>query len=351
MKKKMKLFLMAGVLTFGLFLIVLTIVTVYIQETIQTVANQEQRYGNLNLNMGNLPKWITVEMVSAAIEMMNEMGYPSSVVLGQMILEGGAGGSSLANPPYYNCLGQKSPSYLETGSVVMKTEEAWGSENAGFSTFASYVDCMRAWGHKFTMPPYVDNVASCLRDPVTGNYDANAFIEAIWRSGYATDPNYVDKVIAIMTSYDLYRFNDMSIGASNIGGNGSTVSGKGQFTHPCPEMAYQSSYFGEIREYEIGGHKGNDYAAPVGTPTYAAADGTVTIAGWSDSAGNWVVINHGNGLVTKYMHHSRLLVSAGQIVKKGQQIGEVGSTGQSTGPHLHFQVEVDGTAVRPDDYF
>ena len=60
-------------------------------------------------------------------------------------------------------------------------------------------------------------------------------------------------------------------------------------------MTYQSSYFGEIREFETGGHKGNDYAAPVGTPTYAAAAGTVIIAGWSNSAGNWVVINHGNG--------------------------------------------------------
>lgn len=146
--------------------------------------------------------------------------------------------------------------------------------------------------------------------------------------------------------------------ASSSGGGSSytsassenVVSGSGYFTHPCPGMTYQSSYFGEIREFEVGGHKGNDYAAPVGTPTYAAAAGTVVIAGWSNSAGNWVVINHGNGLVTKYMHHSSLCVSAGQYVEKGQQIGYVGSTGQSTGPHLHFQVELNGTAVSPDSY-
>ena len=131
---------------------------------------------------------------------------------------------------------------------------------------------------------------------------------------------------------------------------GNVVSGSGYFTHPCPGMTYQSSYFGEIREFEVGGHKGNDYAAPTGTPTYAAAAGTVVIAGWSNSAGNWVVINHGNGLVTKYMHHSSLCVSAGQYVEKGQQIGYVGSTGQSTGPHLHFQVELNGVAVSPDSY-
>lgn len=149
-----------------------------------------------------------------------------------------------------------------------------------------------------------------------------------------------------------------AVAASSSGGgssytaasSGNVVSGSGYFTHPCPGMTYQSSYFGEIREFEVGGHKGNDYAAPAGTPTYAAAAGTVVIAGWSNSAGNWVVINHGNGLVTKYMHHSSLCVSAGQYVEKGQQIGYVGSTGQSTGPHLHFQVELNGVAVSPDSY-
>ena len=104
------------------------------------------------------------------------------------------------------------------------------------------------------------------------------------------------------------------------------------FTHPCPGMTYQSSYFGEIREFEVGGHKGHDYAAPEGTPTYAAAAGTVLIANYSTSAGNWVVIQHDNGLVSKYMHHSAQTVSAGQRVEKGQQIGYVGSTGQSTRP-------------------
>lgn len=132
--------------------------------------------------------------------------------------------------------------------------------------------------------------------------------------------------------------------------SGNVVSGSGYFTHPCPGYTYQSSYFGEIREFETGGHKGNDYAAPTGTPTYAAAAGTVTIAGYSPSAGNWVVINHGNGLTTKYMHHSSICVRPRQYVEKGQQIGYVGSTGQSTGPHLHFQVEENGVAVNPDKY-
>lgn len=126
------------------------------------------------------------------------------------------------------------------------------------------------------------------------------------------------------------------------------VSGSGQFTNPCPG-AVISSTFG-YRDFDGAFHKGLDLAAGEGTPTYAAADGTVVIAGWSDSAGNWVVINHGNGLTTKYMHHSALCVTAGQTVVKGQQIGYVGNTGNSFGAHLHFQVESGGVAVDPLGY-
>lgn len=138
--------------------------------------------------------------------------------------------------------------------------------------------------------------------------------------------------------------------SSRPASSGNVVSGSGYFTHPCPGMTYQSSYFGEVRPFDPRPHKGNDYAAPTGTPTYAAAAGTVITAGWSNSAGNWVVISHGNGLVTKYMHHSSICVSAGQRVEKGQQIGYVGSTGYSTGAHLHFQVELNGTPVNPNNY-
>ncbi len=136
------------------------------------------------------------------------------------------------------------------------------------------------------------------------------------------------------------------------------VSGNGYFTHPCPGMSYQSSYFGEVRQ-GIGDtrpHKGHDYAAARGTPIYAAAAGKVITAGWSDSAGYWVVINHGNGLLSKYMHmYQSPLVRAGDTVVKGQHIGGVGTTGQSTGNHLHFQVEEEVSpnkwiAVDPSKY-
>ncbi len=131
---------------------------------------------------------------------------------------------------------------------------------------------------------------------------------------------------------------------------GVVIVGNGLFTHPCPGYTYLSSTFG-YRTYDNSFHKGLDFAASTGTPIYAAASGTVTISGYSSSAGYWVVINHGNGLVTKYMHMvSMPYVSAGQTVSKGQNIGAVGSTGNSSGPHLHFQVELNGTAVNPEYY-
>lgn len=137
-------------------------------------------------------------------------------------------------------------------------------------------------------------------------------------------------------------------GSAYIPSSDVVVSGNGQFTNPCPSGSV-SSTFG-YRTFDESFHNGLDLAASSGAPTYAADAGTVIIAGWSDSAGNWVVIDHGNGFVTKYMHHSALAVTAGQTVTKGQQVGYVGTTGYSTGPHLHFQVELNGSPVNPQIY-
>lgn len=139
-------------------------------------------------------------------------------------------------------------------------------------------------------------------------------------------------------------------GSNTVTPGPSVVTGSGSFTHPCP-TGYVTSLFGEYRSPSDPSHKGMDFGTGGrAVPTYAAADGTVVIAGWSNSAGNWVVINHGNGVVTKYMHHSALCVSAGQRVTKGQQLGLTGNTGYSFGVHLHYQVEVNGRAVDPRNY-
>lgn len=94
-------------------------------------------------------------------------------------------------------------------------------------------------------------------------------------------------------------------------------------------------------------HAGIDLAAPVGTPIYATADGTVDRAEWFGGYGNMVEIDHGKGLQTRFGHLSRLLVQPGMHVKRGMLIGLMGSTGRSTGSHLHYEVRIDGRAVNP----
>ena len=97
-------------------------------------------------------------------------------------------------------------------------------------------------------------------------------------------------------------------------------------------------------------HEGLDFAAPVGAPILAAAAGVVVVAGRHPGYGNQIDIDHGNGLVTRYGHASKLDVVEGEIVRQGQKIAEVGSTGRSTGPHLHFEVRVDGVPRDPLPY-
>jgi murein DD-endopeptidase MepM/ murein hydrolase activator NlpD len=97
-------------------------------------------------------------------------------------------------------------------------------------------------------------------------------------------------------------------------------------------------------------HMGVDLAGPVGTPVHATGDGTVGRADWFSSYGLFVEIEHGGQLETRYGHMSRLNVAAGQYVHRGDVIGYIGTTGRTTGPHLHYEVRVDGVAVNPLPY-
>jgi murein DD-endopeptidase MepM/ murein hydrolase activator NlpD len=97
-------------------------------------------------------------------------------------------------------------------------------------------------------------------------------------------------------------------------------------------------------------HKGVDLSAPTGTPIYATADGYISKAEWFSSYGKYVSIEHGANLQTRFAHMSDIAVTAGSRVKKGDIIGYVGSTGRSTGPHLHYEVRIDGKAVNPVPY-
>lgn len=127
----------------------------------------------------------------------------------------------------------------------------------------------------------------------------------------------------------------------------------GMFAFPCPGYKRISDEYGNRIHPTLGiekFHNGIDLAASSGTSILAAYDGDVVAADYSSSMGNYIMIDHGGGLYTIYMHASALYVSKGQSVYKGQTIAAVGSTGRSTGPHLHFSVRLNGNYVSPWNY-
>lgn len=132
----------------------------------------------------------------------------------------------------------------------------------------------------------------------------------------------------------------------------SSYSG-GRLGWPCPSSSRITSQYGYrilfgVRDF----HTGIDIGAVTGSNICAAESGTVILAayGWNGGYGNYMIVNHGNGVTTRYAHASALYVSAGQTVTKGQVIGAVGTTGNSTGPHLHFEVRINGAHQNPLNY-
>ena len=125
---------------------------------------------------------------------------------------------------------------------------------------------------------------------------------------------------------------------------------QGVYLEVTPVSGIITSRFGNRESIRTYGHTGLDIAAPEGTSIRAAADGTVTFAGYSGGYGYVVKMSHGNGIETYYAHCSELYVSAGEKVEAGDVIAAVGSTGNSTGNHLHFEVLVDGTEIDPQNY-
>ncbi len=136
--------------------------------------------------------------------------------------------------------------------------------------------------------------------------------------------------------------------AAGITGPIAPSTGPGTFSWPVSgtitsPFGWRSNPFGGSPEF----HQGLDIAAPTGTTVVAAAAGTVILAKWYGGYGNYILIDHGGGYSTGYGHLSAIYVSNGQTVQRGQAIGAVGSTGQSTGPHLHYEVRINGKPVDP----
>lgn len=296
---------------------------------------------NVDVPIKGLPSFITQEMIVGALKSQDEYGYPASVTIAQIIQESGYGtygpggnkGQGLSGLAYGYCnlFGIKGSG--TAGSVSMRTSEMT-KDGKIYSTTSAF----RAYN---TYSEAIEDRCKVLQngygDLISGVNDANTFAMRIGQR-WATDLNYGKSLIKLMELYDLYRLDDMTLK------DFSAMIGR--FADPCPG-AVVTSNFG-FREFDNKFHKGLDLGTgSENIPTYAAESGTVIFAGYSGSAGNLITIDHGNGLVTKYMHHFEIYVKVGDHVEKGQQIGLSGTTGRSTGNHLHFQVEENGVAVNP----
>lgn len=299
---------------------------------------------NEALPLDNIPSFITQEMIIGALHCQDETGYPASVTIAQIIQESGFGsygpggengqGLSYLAYQYCNLFGIKGTG--TAGTVNMRTGEQTSSGtyytiNAGFRVYNTYTECIE------DRTKLIQDVYS---DLLVGVTDANTFAMRIG-SRWATSLTYSQNLIQQMECYDLYRLDSMTLKDFD--------EMIGKFANPCPG-SYVTSSFG-YRDFDHMFHKGIDLGTnQKNIPVYAAEAGTVVLAEYDSLAGNWVMIDHGNGLVTKYMHLSHDFVKEGQKVLKGQQIGLTGTTGNSTGIHLHFQVEENGVAVDPTTY-
>ena len=297
-----------------------------------------------DMPLDNIPVFITPEMIIGALKVQDEYGYPASVTIAQIIQESGFGkygpygdegqGLSYLAYQYNNLFGIKGTG--PAGSVNMRTGEQTEDGTsytirAGFRVYHTYTE---------SIEDRAELLERVYSDLIEGVNDANTFAVRIG-GRWATDIDYAQSLISQMERYDLYRLDRMTLGEfSEL---------LGDFADPCPG-AHLTSTFG-WRESTDSYHKGIDLGTgSENIPIYAAAAGTVVTAGYSDTAGNWIVIDHGDGLVTKYMHNEEMYVEEGDTVEKGQQIALSGSTGRSTGNHLHFQLEINGAAVDPLPY-
>ena len=309
------------------------------------IDNREKIKYNVDMPIEGLPKFITAEMVVGALKCQDETGYPASVTIAQIIQESGFGkygpegskgqGLSYLAFQYNNLFGIKGMGPAGTVDMDTGEQDQEGSVyriTAGFRVYHTYTECIE---------DRAELLEEVYSDLTYGVKDANTFAMKIGKR-WATSLTYGRDLIRQMEQYDLYRLDEMTVDEfSDL---------LGTFVNPCPGSMLTSSF--GYRKSPIAGastfHKGIDMGTGIyNIPTYAAQEGTVVYSGPGGAEGNYIVIAHENGLVTKYMHHAKIYVETGDEVEKGQQIGLSGNTGNSTGNHLHFQVEKDGEAVDP----
>jgi len=246
----------------------------------------------------------------------------ASIMIAQAVLESDSGHSQLSQSPYFNLFGIKGK------GVSMPTAESddkgqFYSTTSSFRQYKSYEESLQDY-------------ADLLKEGISTD---KAFYQGAWKSEtenyqaatqfltgrYATDPHYNEKLNEIITTYDLTSYDEAEK---------KITTENGDYLTPVQNPTVTSQY----GKRESGFHRGIDLAVAQGTLVKAAKDGEVIQSEYHPSWGNYVAIKHADGLTTLYAHCSRNVAQVGQTIKQGETIAFVGSTGHSTGPHLHFEV-------------
>ncbi len=274
------------------------------------------------------------EAMKKRIKFMYERG---DTLYFEMLLESGSFSDMLNKAEYIEMLSsydrQKLTEYINTTELTRLTKEALEEEKATLD------EAMKVKEEEESNLQSLMNTKTNELNSVTGDIaDKEAAIkeyEAEIKAENAAIAALEAEVAAAKAELSRYKYDG------------------GVFTWPCPNYTRISDDYGMRMHPTLGiqkMHNGIDLAAPTGSAILAAYAGTVVASAYNSTMGNYVMINHGNGLYTIYMHASALYVSKGQDVSAGTKIAAVGSTGRSTGPHLHFGVRLNGNYVSPWGY-
>lgn len=268
-------------------------------------------------------------------------------------IETGNGDSNVAfaqiqtMPKYEMCLLKR--------EVETNDEEIYNKIVETGVSYYKYYTMMLNGEEKYNLATYAETeeIMNKLKEKDTNNLDKITTIEKYDTSlaefsdvDTCVEGLYEKKPVVVKPKPVVYSGNNGAIGSSKNVNNSYNKVDLGISLIP-PTYGMISCRFGQQSGYY---HTGLDIATAHGTPIQAAADGTVTYAGYHYSYGNLLIVNHANGVQTYYAHCSQLYVSVGSVVSQGQVIAAVGSTGNSTGPHLHLEVRVNGTAQNPQNY-
>jgi Membrane proteins related to metalloendopeptidases len=214
-----------------------------------------------------------------------------------------------------------------------------------FAKFRAVAGVIVAAGVSIAAHPAMANSAAA-------SADISAPLRAAQSANQSVTGSEDEQFRTLFSSWQNFEETGLAVAKAKPSVSGGIASVSIPSRNPLAKDVMTSSF--GMREHPVLGgrraHKGVDLAAPMGTPVYAPADGKVSRASWFSSYGLYISVEHGGEMQTRYGHLSRLNVAEGQVVRKGDIIGYVGSTGRSTGPHLHYEVRVDGTAVNPIPY-